>query len=513
MTALMQYIRLEMCSRRNTLIKVNNLPTEVLCQIFLAVGSNIKDKIALSQTCSHWRNVSIKFPFMWTSLNLNSMTHQNIVPLVMQRSDGFALQMKCTNWNSLRHTLCALELYRVKELDISLSTYGHDLYHDWLQVRPAPQLTQLSISCNAEVTIPPIFAGQHPRLTELHLFECRMAFSPGIYRGLKILTIESVVLPDSKHGNDVDIMHVFKDCPELEEIVLEGCSLTDEDPFVEAHGIIHLRHLRTMQLGLEARCIRRILQLIDAPPTVHLKLHFYTDFNEPGDKYPISEPNNIMVSLFNKFRSFVVHGPRLEVFGFNDREMRQPSFEASFDTDDYARISRVISPISKFLPMPNLQRLQVHRIPDEDVVTLLKHAPTVTRLDIRCEEEVREIEELTRGMHPTGVIRHLVQTVLKTPQPLFPRLRTLSLDSAFLDMDTIFALGELCQLCRRLRHLSLHRCNSDLGVAETQHMLLQEYETVEWTESQDALTFPGQILHSKLFGIFHPDPDTDPIPT
>ncbi|KAJ3485795.1 hypothetical protein NLI96_g4694 [Meripilus lineatus] len=431
-SALIHSLRLEACCRRNTLLTVNNLPTEVLCHIFLAIGSSVRDKVSVSQTCSRWREVALKYPFMWTSLNLDEIAQQNLVPSIMKRSGGFPLQVKCTNWNYLRHTLCALELYRVQDLDITVDNYGSQLYQDWLHVRHAPVLSHLRIECKNEVTIPPLFAGKHPSLRELHLLNCRMPFARGNFRGLKILSIESIDLPDSKHGIDVDIIHVFRDCPELEEVVLEGCSCLDEDPHAEALGVVKLPLLRSMQLGLEARCIRRILSFISTPPSAVLKLHFYTDFKEPGDRSPFTSPNNPMATLFDNFRSFVVHGPRLEVFGFSDREFRFPTFEASFDIDDYARISRIITPIAKFFPMTNLQRLQVHKVPDEDVITLLKSAPTITRLDIRCEEEHQQLEDLTRGMHPTGIVQRLVHEVVRGSKPLCSRLRTLSLDSVFL---------------------------------------------------------------------------------
>ena len=69
---------LRLRTERNKYVKINNLPTELLREIFCLVGENgldFKTNMIIIRTCARWRAVAFGEPSMWTHLPLSSLTN------------------------------------------------------------------------------------------------------------------------------------------------------------------------------------------------------------------------------------------------------------------------------------------------------------------------------------------------------------------------------------------------------------------------------------------------------
>lgn len=81
--------------RRNALTKINSLPNKILSRISMetSLGDAVKSK-PLSQTCSHWRDISIKCASLWSQIAPSVFQSTYTIDLFLKRTQGYPISVK-----------------------------------------------------------------------------------------------------------------------------------------------------------------------------------------------------------------------------------------------------------------------------------------------------------------------------------------------------------------------------------------------------------------------------------
>ncbi|KAH9947373.1 hypothetical protein B0H21DRAFT_821960 [Amylocystis lapponica] len=455
-------------SRRNyASASVNQLPVEVLCEIFAhADDGRIRDKLTLSHICAHWRSVALDFPFMWATIDLDSLTHSQYLTRLIQRAGSIPLELEYYDWHVLdadKADFCSRYMPNTRALKIRVGTRYMRHSGAWLADIPAPVLRRLQIAVSEGTAIfPRLFGKQAPHLTELTLINCRLAWAPDLYAGLTKLKIDSQYVMQRSDPSDGDLGRIFAECPSLEELELVNCGPVHDITSLEPRTPVPLPNLRVLRLHLHVVDINYLLDVIAAPPTAHLILQCGTSGTEPS-----SIVGSVAAGFapLQQLRSLEVCGSTCMMRGFSDAAGLHEAFSLStYGSHSWEVFDLFRTDLAAFLPLP-LARLRLHALDDERALWLLERLPALTHL------------ELTSDAPDT--LYHLLLALLDGP--LFCRnLQSLVLADTYLDVDAVLQIGEIARYAPRLRRVALYECRADLPSTEVVELLSQDLRVVRW---------------------------------
>lgn len=271
---------------RNESCRINRLPVELLRYIFedasapvysMAEPCNMTN-LAISWTCSHWRDVALQDPQLWAHLDLRFL---ELASLFAERSRTCSLSIRSLRRRDpgveggdrhagARDALCLTYWDRIRILHYQPTT---PQVPPWLCDLAAPHLEEIKICvgpCNAPLSrIPRLLGNQAPRLQRLDLQEHRLPFVPGSwpFRGLRSLKIH-VSARTPILDADEDLLVVFRECPELETLELHMGWIQErpEALFIPPRGEpIDMLSLRELRLTLPGTYISTILAGVNIP--------------------------------------------------------------------------------------------------------------------------------------------------------------------------------------------------------------------------------------------------------
>ncbi|KAG5637594.1 hypothetical protein H0H81_003985 [Sphagnurus paluster] len=140
-----------------TKCSIEDLPQEILCEIFGLVHKTAGSSLNLSHVCAYWRHITIQLPRLWTTVRITQHDH-TVLEDILRRSQGRPLAIyiyladQCPEnstlglWRSL--ILLAAEMKRCYRLIISA---GRGLYKMMRSTFPpnltAPKLKYLQLQC------------------------------------------------------------------------------------------------------------------------------------------------------------------------------------------------------------------------------------------------------------------------------------------------------------------------------------------------------------------------------
>ncbi|KAI0782187.1 hypothetical protein C8Q75DRAFT_533927 [Abortiporus biennis] len=364
----LHHLQQRLSIRRNAMASfIRKLPDDLLLEVFLHLGLNVKDKIAVAQTCARWRKLSLQSPCLWTSLDLSSLPAR-ILGTTLERSDGLPLTITCSTSNMHLDQVLPSALHRIRILDLRLQNPSKDYQEscpDWLGLNsPSTTVDDLRITSHyREVHLPHDLLQHYPRLTKLSLTNCRMSFSPGVYTNLKKLHIQQFGRVHTYHA-DVDLLHVFVDSPDLEDVALVGCSAVGSHPWDNQFGTLPLLHLRRMYLKLTPLCLRRIMSSVVASPNLEsIRIISTPAPNGRHDPLTFVSANSLLSPFLRDAKSLSIdtrHG-QLGMIGYMDPDMEKQTFEIR-DSDMLAEASSFLSSLLKFYPMPSVRRIRIKAV-------------------------------------------------------------------------------------------------------------------------------------------------------
>ncbi|KAF7794689.1 hypothetical protein EIP86_005827 [Pleurotus ostreatoroseus] len=472
--------------RRNYAVTINRLPEELLSLIFVFIGDSGRDKMHIAQTCSLWRKIALGHPFMWTSLDLGTIDNSYTASKIFRRGQDYPLRMRCHDWNNLRIRCLIFELSRLQELDMSWTSAVHNASAN----REAPVLKRLTISVPYNVNlwpcyIPPPFLSAYPRLEYLRLVDCRMPFTPTNFRGLKELSIESFAFFAPKMDDDEHITSVLRSCPDLEKLSLQGVNLHSEHSHPDS-SIVHLPRLRSIQLTLRPSDILAILSGIAAPNLRQCMLKV-DGVQLDAHHGPLITGFLPSLSLLTLTDTLVVDERTSTVCAFNTGAQMMFTFVATQRVPPVTQRTTLAAFASHY-SMPLLQTVRLWALPPSDAILLLRSFCSIQTLEL-----VYNVSHDT-PVGSTSIVQKLLREAKDIDEPLIcARLHTLTMERAYVSIQSVDDLWELAALWPSLRRLRLHRCQADLPMDELTQLLTSDLFTVEY--------FSSPLAHDSEMGL------------
>ena len=261
----------------NALSPINQLPPEILCEVFFHLRPVIRrgterprsirrpfgDLLAATHTCQRWRVTAIAAADLWSQLFADSRKNlDDITLLFISRSGELPLDA------DLGHRLEVVAPYsnRLRTLSCKGCTVD-DFSH--LTNRPAPLLETLHIlpySDPGSVTLPTLFGNDSPSLRELVV----NGYNPLPNNRFRDLSSFHLQLASRRSGRTflTPLLAMLRDSPRLEELFLRLGVVSDAP--LSAHGIPTRVPLHTLQKlhirGTPATLTHEFLDSVDFAP-------------------------------------------------------------------------------------------------------------------------------------------------------------------------------------------------------------------------------------------------------
>jgi hypothetical protein len=297
-------------SRRNALVPVSSLPTEVLSAIFTLLHGPVASSpptlleekpdhlpwIRVAHVCRHWREITLNQPLFWSHIDFTALTSAGAAE-ILTRANTVPLRLEARVpigfWNDTRFSAFQKELQahisHTRHLDISAEPLYLRKALEGL-VAPATRLEYLSLSSEesnhwsteTRVFIPDnIFEGATPRLSGLVLRNCKLSWKSPLLRGLKHLDIRSPFdRPDLSTWLDMLI-----EMPQLITLTLhEATPVLPHDASLssDAERIVTLPSVERLDLSASVGSCGLALAHLNLPALTQLCLtgHCHIDAND-----------------------------------------------------------------------------------------------------------------------------------------------------------------------------------------------------------------------------------------
>ncbi|KAH9070737.1 hypothetical protein EDB83DRAFT_361652 [Lactarius deliciosus] len=235
--------------RRNTLVPVSSLPSEVITTIFsfLRVRVTLLDFkldekpddlawLRVAHVCHQWRDIALNHPIFWSHVDFTAVSSVGAAE-ILARAKMVPLHLEArvpvAHWDDARFSAFKKELQNhvshISHLGISAVPFH---LHRILKglTSPAPTLESLSLSGEGQNStlggrtfIPgTLFNGSAPKLSCLELWNCDISWKSPLLGGLRHLEIRA---PSERPSRSV-WLDVLDQMPQLKTLVLHWASPT-----------------------------------------------------------------------------------------------------------------------------------------------------------------------------------------------------------------------------------------------------------------------------------------------
>ncbi|KAL0066323.1 hypothetical protein AAF712_006581 [Marasmius tenuissimus] len=300
-------------SRRNSLIPIAYLPTEVLSRVFSCHVEELRpsqmtddfpnelrsitpnDWLWFAQVCQHWRTVALGTATLWSTpdfrfrkLSLEMVKRSKPAPLNVLLHVGEDMDII----RSVCEEVLRKEFSRIGLLDFYLhkdcalrvfkeirGAEGFPMLHSFTFFLGGidPPRHALSLPHGLFAEPPPL------RLLVLHNLDCNKSRSSGLLKNLTTLHLSleegfAQPIPFEK------LLSVLEDCHELQELMLEGC-LDELNPARTSNlEPVELPHLRRFELSDEfSITASSFFELVSFPNVQFIDLQIFMDSSVEGD--------------------------------------------------------------------------------------------------------------------------------------------------------------------------------------------------------------------------------------
>ncbi|TFK35510.1 hypothetical protein BDQ12DRAFT_700027 [Crucibulum laeve] len=274
----------------NQLNPVAWLPNEILEEIFHICASWLyqpqkpKQRLAWTQVCRSWRNISFSSARLWQCIDL---CEARFAREFLMRSKEAPISVVSASPLKLFTENLHIQAERVQTIDVFL--FPEDMIELFRIIGPnLATLTTLSLK------IPPISSTfvldtPLPNVRRLAL-DCVSIFWDYCHN-LTHLFLRGLT---SDYSPTLSQLHdLFKRSPELESMRLESIiPICSPDSDTATNQIIHLPHLRELSISTKATAVAAILGGISIPSHTRLQLHF-SYFSDLSDIFPRGLPYEV----------------------------------------------------------------------------------------------------------------------------------------------------------------------------------------------------------------------------
>ncbi|THH12687.1 hypothetical protein EW146_g7468 [Bondarzewia mesenterica] len=295
--------------RRNLLVPISRLPSEILSYIFAFVAAQSSPRprtilnpphigapgslgwIVLTHVCQNWRDIALDNPGLWANCvcalpaaTAEMLARSRKAPIIVTHNLGW-YRSKTRALKSVE--LALTQISRVKVINLSVDHRNLDILTGGLVTTPAPQLESIEISLSGDVRLsflfqlaslpPDIFAGVTPRLRRISLENCTIQWTSGILSNLIYIEIKlhAFSVPEMVLPTAEQVLNVLRRCPTLRELVLIDTLPDHPDPitFSQTAGkLVGLPCLERLVLSDKALSCADLLQNLSTPHSAALEL-------------------------------------------------------------------------------------------------------------------------------------------------------------------------------------------------------------------------------------------------
>lgn len=275
---------LEWKRRYNTLSSISRLPPEILSTIFECVTEETTISscrrwfhwIRVTHVCSHWRNVALECPRLWTSISSQRLP----LMLEMLKRSKMAPLNVVLNLGSDSVLRVMEEIFRIRKLSLVATGYSSHLLipkvFSYLTADVAPLLESLMISFGSGSQtniLPEIIPQASQRLRILDLRNCDLHWnSPFLYSltSLRIDTITPALRPSTS-----ELIAVLANISNLENLKLTSVLRPppDSEKLMPPGRIVGLVHLKNLHLDASAKSCASFLIGLTYPITATIGIH------------------------------------------------------------------------------------------------------------------------------------------------------------------------------------------------------------------------------------------------
>ncbi|KAF5357617.1 hypothetical protein D9758_007490 [Tetrapyrgos nigripes] len=414
---------------RNSLALINQLPPEILSQIFLFCASSTSFStplrpsrwsfIAVSHVCQYWRNVALGCPALWSYIDssnpdciLEMLKRSGTCPLTFRISVG-KVQAHHMKWiQEGRATAVALgHIYRVREFTLYASPIGTVISHTGnlglAQAVPLLEVLRLEAVVDNRFVHDPVklssrfLDGDAPRLKHLELRNFLLPWDSRLLKGLTVLKLSLNDPRDAPTSHQVRT--VLARMPGLKVLELDGLGVLPPPATTSNIKVVQLSHLRSVTLrGSSARCAN-LLSHISFPVTTNMQFNIVVD--------PRTDPDvSLMLTSLSRIRSLL--------FSENEPQSRISRLQISVDYSPQIHAGVQLPQTSITISLPPWLTLSIQFIAVRvagynqaeliaNVLEALSPLISIHNLSLSIPDEMWQFRPMTRRFSSLGSVRTL----------------------------------------------------------------------------------------------------------
>ena len=419
---------------RNTLAAVDNLPDEILVNIFWQLTLSVRpslgpvDKISpaswlvVAKVCRRWRNIALWTPQLYTFIDACNIY---ITRTFLSRSCNIPIdvymQSDSSSTNTIHGTLAEIKPHfsRVRELQcraryqclLALALHLDSLSAPMLESLHLEQTTIRRLFNSNDAVVIEIFNGHTPALRRIYLAYVSILWSSPIFTGLTELHLlhqQPFISPSM-----ITFLKVLENCPLLEVLTLVRAGPTLGADFLEYPPplrVVELARLRQIYLQLNRPIdTQYVLAHLDIPPTAIITICCQLDSDQDFSAVLPWDCSSLRgISQVRHLRVFVEDVQSITLTGFTHSSA--PVLIMSLfvgESEGMLKPRLFFSQLHRFFPLSHLEDLQLvdcaARVSKEKYVEVLSKLPSLTHLTASEKWPARQRQILSAlTMPPLG---------------------------------------------------------------------------------------------------------------
>lgn len=288
-------------TRLNTLVSISTLPPELLVMIFQTIVQSYEDHrvvgtspyawISFTHVCTHWREVALSIPALWSDIVLpcrlnwvrELLVRSQSAPLYIHHRISTPPHRRTEDLHALQLALGALQRIRLLKLCLPWETYQKvaPLLH-----APAPRLKHLALytsnilSCIGRAPpVLPLSFDVHPQLETLDLSAYSVSWSDlASCRNLRSFSIDYAPFMRPTLHTVAEVLNTLRGLPLLEVLCLTNVMLaplpTDTQAGFNQSTVVTLAHLKQLVLCGDAAPCASLLDHLLHPSNTRMEFNY-----------------------------------------------------------------------------------------------------------------------------------------------------------------------------------------------------------------------------------------------
>jgi hypothetical protein len=414
---------------RNTLAAVDNLPDELLVEIFTALAFIVRPPfgqmgetgpsagiswLAVAKVCRRWRNIALWTPKLYSFIDARSVA---ITRIFLRRSNNVPVNVYMESEASsvdVHGTMTEIKPHfsRVKELGFRARYQSLLVLASHIGSLPAPMLESLHLeqitvrrilALHEAIVIPQIFNGHTPALRRLYLALISIPWTSPIFSGLTELHL---LLQHSSTSPSIDtFLQVLENCPLLETLTLvrAGPSLhVDLLEYPPPVQVAELTRLREIYLQLSRPIdTQYVLAHLVIPSTATITICCQLDSDQDFSAVLPRDCGGLSgLSHVRRLRLYVEDIQSIILTGYTESSAKVLSMSLFVgESEGMLKPRLFFSQLGRFFPLSHLEDLQVvncaAHLSKDKYTEVLSKLPRLTHLTASEKWPARQLQLLT----------------------------------------------------------------------------------------------------------------------